>query len=696
MSQAALPAGHYWSRLRCHAWALEPAWPPLLIVVLYVALLFGADQVQDVAIGAVLDWQSLFGRAFTFALWNVLFGLAVWFSARLLLSQHRALPHYLPEGFTEPLVIRETAWSVLWLARLLGAAIPLVTALAFFLAGRHAVVHHHAAPAIDQFAAACIVVLIAWGRRGIAERFTRAGSSLRPRPALIPWARPRELGRTAIVVCLLWLSAALGCMIWAANDPVGMGQGLGPFAVLAIGLIGICFGLTALAFLQRVLHVPAFALALLLAVISSRTGDNHTLPALKQATLPPPVSLPLAYERFMAQPGPHRLLLVATAGGGIRAAFWTAYALGRLHDLAGGNFDSSLFSISGVSGGGVGAVFYRAMLAEQEHGLPVCTRGDQVPQTRFAPCAEHYLSQDGIGPTLAALLFPDLVQRFVPFPVLPDRAAALSAAWSSAWAKDAGAASGYMPGAFAALWQPDRPWPVLLLNGTSVAQGRRIVTSNLDLSALPDEFDDVQVFPRSYAISAATAGLNTARFPFVSPPGGIPAQGGMPADQIVDGGVFENSGAQTTLELLRWLLTRPQPTRPDIAILQITSDPDEAPGPPIPCTPAPPSPSDATAPRFLPDLTSGLTALFRSRGARGIAAMAALRVEACDAGLHYAAIRLQKQDKRPEPPLGWSLSGAAIASIEGSWPRQIDASHFDQAALNGPAVQALVGWLGLK
>jgi hypothetical protein len=492
---------------------------------------------------------------------------------------------------------------------------------------------------------------------------------------------------------MIWLAAAFACLIWAASDPVGMGQGLGPFTVLAIGLTGICFGLSALAFIQRAYHVPAYALALLLAVASARTGDNHMLPVVKQAILPPPVTLQQAYNSFIAAPGPHRLLLVATAGGGIRAAFWTAYALGQLHDMDGAKFDKALFSISGVSGGGVGAVFYRAMLTEQEHGLPICTRADRVPQTLFAKCAEHYLSQDGIGPALTGLLFPDLVQRFLPFAWLPDRATALSAAWSAAWAKDAGSAGGYMTSPFVSLWQSDTPWPILLLNGTSVAQGHRVLTSNLDLHNISSEFHDVQPFPRSYAISAATAGLNTARFPLVSPPGGIPALEGAPPDQVVDGGVFENSGAQTTLELLHWILSQPKDTRPSIAILQITSDPDETAGPQDPCKPTPPPPIRATAPGLLPDITSGITALSRSRGARGIAAMAALRVEACDATIPYAEIRLRGFDRRPNPPLGWSLSGAAIQSIENSWPPATGAMHVQLGAFNGLPVQALLDWL---
>jgi hypothetical protein len=36
-------------------------------------------------------------------------------------------------------------------------------------------------------------------------------------------------------------------------------------------------------------------------------------------------------------------------------------------------------------------------------------------------------------------------------------------------------------GSFLDLWNPDKPFPALLLNGTSVLSGRRIITSNLEL-----------------------------------------------------------------------------------------------------------------------------------------------------------------------------------------------------------------------
>jgi hypothetical protein len=49
------------------------------------------------------------------------------------------------------------------------------------------------------------------------------------------------------------------------------------------------------------------------------------------------------------------IVIVAAAGGGLRAAYWTATLLGELHDRSNGDFSKSLFAISGVSGGALGA-----------------------------------------------------------------------------------------------------------------------------------------------------------------------------------------------------------------------------------------------------------------------------------------------------------------------------------------------------
>src|SRR5262249_49325579 len=102
--------------------------------------------------------------------------------------------------------------------------------------------------------------------------------------------------------------------------------------------------------------------------------------------------------------------------------------------------------------------------------------------------------------------------------------------------------------------------PLLLFNGTSVDTGRRIIVSSLEPThdgrrLFTDAYDFYELAcpgkdgaPPSCDLKLSTAVSMSARFPFVSPAGTIAFEGTV-ADRIVDGGYFENSGAQTALEL---------------------------------------------------------------------------------------------------------------------------------------------------
>jgi 3-deoxy-D-manno-octulosonic-acid transferase len=65
----------------------------------------------------------------------------------------------------------------------------------------------------------------------------------------------------------------------------------------------------------------------------------------------------------------------------------------------------------------------------------------------------------------------------------------------------------------------ERPWPALFLNATWTETGRRIVASNLKMSArqFPLAVDQLAMLQRD--LSTSTAAHNSARFTGVSPPG---------------------------------------------------------------------------------------------------------------------------------------------------------------------------------
>jgi hypothetical protein len=200
-------------------------------------------------------------------------------------------------------------------------------------------------------------------------------------------------------------------------------------------------------------------------------------------------------------------------------------------------------------------------------------------------------------------------------------------------------------------------------------------------------------------IASSTAASNSARFPYISPPGTIPGPDGNPVDQIVDGGVFENSGAATALDLYEWLLIN-APAKgfspAQIGVLQITSDPDlNDPSGRCGAAAAPPG-----AMQFAADELSAPTALVHTREARGAAAMQALqaRVRAAtydtehkERSPPYFSLRLSRQDARQVAPLGWTLSLAAAESLVQAWPPQNAPTHCNFEDRN-----RLANWLNGK
>jgi hypothetical protein len=162
------------------------------------------------------------------------------------------------------------------------------------------------------------------------------------------------------------------------------------------------------------------------------------------------------------------------------------------------------------------------------------------------------------------MFFPDLLQRFLPYPFASaDRAAALETAWEYGWERTiSGSGDGGGPEAnrmgqpFRKLWQTHKdnvPLPALFLNGTRVESGKRIITSNLPITTtVTGEFVDAEDAEDQLGnntsgrdLPASTAAHMSARFTYVSPAGLLPNGG-----RVVDGGYFENSGAATALEVL--------------------------------------------------------------------------------------------------------------------------------------------------
>src|SRR6266850_2324328 len=118
---------------------------------------------------------------------------------------------------------------------------------------------------------------------------------------------------------------------------------------------------------------------------------------------------------------PAPIVFVATAGGGIRAAYWTAVALGHLSDQL-PKFPDRVFAISGVSGGSLGAVAMEALFASEN-----------PPPQGFKEAAKSLLQHDFLGPAILRMAFTEVVMPLSDVVGFTDRGKALELGWSAAW-----------------------------------------------------------------------------------------------------------------------------------------------------------------------------------------------------------------------------------------------------------------------
>jgi hypothetical protein len=253
------------------------------------------------------------------------------------------------------------------------------------------------------------------------------------------------------------------------------------------------------------------------------------------------------------------LVMVATAGGASRAAFWTSQVLGEIAARE-PHFAERLFMISGVSGGSLGALTFRSLVEADRRATPDGKGSPLLPNA--AKDARKIIEQDFLGPTFAAGLYVDLPANGLTILSRSwapnDRGVAIEKAWEAAWAKSAAGSDGKLDWGqgFVATFGGSRPWPLLALNGTSVEKGKRIVTSNVKLGASGgvnhyDTFDIIKA-----DIPASTAVTMSARFPVISPTGALRDCNGKAWTRVTDGGLFENFGALTLDEALRYLTLR--------------------------------------------------------------------------------------------------------------------------------------------
>jgi hypothetical protein len=435
---------------------------------------------------------------------------------------------------------------------------------------------------------------------------------------------------------------------------------------------------------------------LLWAVLISPFADNHVI-----ETLPGDIqrgSIGETFDRWFERldrehptpDGTHPVILVATEGGGIRAAYWTAAVLTSLTDTLPA-FPEHTFALSGVSGGALGSTVYSALLVRRSDTK--FELDEYTPQIgeeksmRFA--AKRMLSEDSLAPVLAAMTNPDLVQRFIPYPIMPDRARALEGALERAWRDNIDRRDGTEDDTFAGgflkmMRGHDDRAPSIFLNGTIVETGQRIVASNcrIDRESGPEELaESIDLYEAVGGdLRVSTSADNSMRFAYVSPagtirrpktndPGGstLDCEAGDPCEHVVDGGYFENTGSATITDVLR-VLSRSRyasRVRPHVIFIQFEKDPE----PPV------------TSFKFANEALSPMRALGAVRGSHADLARQELKNEVGPA--NWTAFTLVQRNA--VFPLGWLLADRTR--------NLMDQQMGPNSAENGPNVRRIADLL---
>ena len=277
-----------------------------------------------------------------------------------------------------------------------------------------------------------------------------------------------------------------------------------------------------------------------------------------------------------------RPIIVAVSGGASRAGMWAARVLTEVDSIAAANKTTSIFAVSSVSGGSVGAAAYVAALRRDgTNGCWLSWPGHGRGKLDFMRDA---LRADALGPTMVGALLGDGQRAILGVPAKlvrsisaafgvggesrfrgGDRAEALERAFEANWS-DATRGLAARPVSFADPYLSlfyDPPTgrgiltavhftPMWLANGTDAQNGDRVLTAPFRFTAtqFPATRDALVLLKRDIPVSTAID--NTDRFPFLSPAGELaPTIPGKTqyATQVIDGGYFENEGVEIALDL---------------------------------------------------------------------------------------------------------------------------------------------------
>ncbi len=259
-------------------------------------------------------------------------------------------------------------------------------------------------------------------------------------------------------------------------------------------------------------------------------------------------------DRWKAKQGEERplMIVITTSGGGIRSATFTMNTLRKLDSITGGDLMKKTFLISGASGGMIGATYYRELYRQK------------LSDPAIEPTAQKYvddISGDLLNPTFSSFVARDLFAPEQRFSIgengyLKDRGYSFEQALNRN-------TRGFLDKKLGDYKQEEYEAriPLIFYHNVITRDGKKLLISTQPIRFMmkpvsdstetvhADAVDFTSFFQSQHPLDLRllTALRMNATFPIVLPNVLLPSE---PAIDVMDGGLRDNFGVETTLRFL--------------------------------------------------------------------------------------------------------------------------------------------------
>lgn len=334
------------------------------------------------------------------------------------------------------------------------------------------------------------------------------------------------------------------------------------------------------------------------------------------------------------------VVFISAEGGALRTGCFTSMMLAQLQDSFPA-FKNHVFCYSSVSGGSLGTNFFNALT--QLPSLP----------SNYAGVTKKFYAQDFLTATTGKLVFSEIFNAYSPNMISRfDRATALEKSWEHGFAEATGTSADsnlFTQNFSTGVGNPAaKDHAAVLINITEVESGLRTIFSNVVID--PVNFNEVADLQKKARVQLpySTAISLSARFPLVSPAAAIEWRKGFQL-HYVDGGYYENKGAQSAAEALQ-------------AIKKFSKYKDRAEFYVIQFHFIEPTPGEFYGIRFLNEPREILKAMMNARSGHSLFSYEDL-FRTCKQN-NAALIPLYLPLDGHKVPMNWVLSNAALTRVE--------------------------------